>query len=460
MSPNFRRSSLTLIAGNAIAYLSLIVAAPILSRLYLPHDFAQYGAVLAVVNVFVAIAPMRLDTLLVTVQDETEARCLFVRSLLAATGYAMTLFIIGVGALAALALLDAIWSLTVLSCLLVLAGFSQICGQWALRERRVGILTSGRVIQAVGVPSCQVTWSVLQQGSLGLLGGEFLGRLVAAAWLGARARPGGLGTWATYIDALRLKVPGIRQYVLLTVTTVLGVLAQNIAFIVLPERFGSTSAGHFFLAHKVLSIPIMIVAGSVGFALLSDAAASPERDNRTLTLKTIRGLSVLLVPGYLLVSLASDSIFPLVLGEAWKDTAGIAGLLAYSFPLWGLANPLAHFGVIKGALRWPLVASALDLLVKGGAMFVTSDIFQYALVTSVASGILLLVSTLVFASHGGLVLRESLYEVGLLGLMFSGGFLVSRAIVKLLSTGLSVLVPHASISVLVGIVLLIRWRRA
>ena len=70
----FRRASLKLVSGNALAQAIFVLAAPVLTRLFSPEDFSGMGIYLAFVMIGLSCSCLRFDVAIPIAKDDSEAK--------------------------------------------------------------------------------------------------------------------------------------------------------------------------------------------------------------------------------------------------------------------------------------------------------------------------------------------------------------------------------------------------
>jgi O-antigen/teichoic acid export membrane protein len=133
--------------------------------------------------------------------------------------------------------------------------------------------------------------------------------------------------------------------------------------------FGVAAAGQYAVATRVLLVPLALIGASVADVFHNRIARYAREDPdraRTFFLMVAAGLfAVGLVP-MLVVTLAGERLFPLVLGGDWE----LAGRIAAAIAPWALTalavSPVSRVVLVYDGQRYKLIYDVLSLLVVVG----------------------------------------------------------------------------------------------
>jgi O-antigen/teichoic acid export membrane protein len=356
--------------STAIGQGAILVAAPLLARLYDPRDFGILAVFAAVLSILVAIASFRVDLAVPIAADRVEALHLVVVSnviaLAASIALAVVLLLWGgqlAVALGGQALVSFLWLLPIA---LFLASFIQTLASWAVYNRTFSQLGRMRVVQGVTQAGGQVTLGLLHVGPIGLILGDVVSRFAGAGQLTrslladlrstlisrsqavayARARSGfaRIMTGASFLTALSLQAP----------------------FLIIPAFFDLASSGQYFLALRVLALPASLVVAAVGQVFFGEAShrrIEPQRLH-DLTHDAAASLLVFSIPTYGIVLVAGQALIVLVFGQEWQLAGLYAQIMAPSLIFWTVANPMSSLPLVGRRERESLLFTVAELALK------------------------------------------------------------------------------------------------
>ena len=358
------RSTLTLLAGGALAQVLPLLLGPWLTRIYSPTEFGQFSLVWTLSTNLAVIGCARYEFALPLERDDKQA------SLLMSLCGRLLLTITAVSVVIAWLLttwkqLPLFW---LLPAALLSGGATQWLILWATRAQRFQLLASARVLQYGGGALLQLLLGLLQFGAVGLLLGPLLAGLAAALLL---ARPAPLGGWSSLwrsehgaVKALALRH---RDFPLLnTPHAFAGALQDSLAMLLIATWTGDAAAGYWALALRYLKAPASLVGGALSQTLYprlvhaADGAEALQVVRQAMAL--LAGLALALMAALMLWG---PWLFETLFGERWHDAGLLARALAPYIALHFIASPLSVTTMAWRAQGW-----ALRLALVGQVMFV------------------------------------------------------------------------------------------
>jgi O-antigen/teichoic acid export membrane protein len=360
----FRIASAT-VAGHCLG----LVVLPILTRLYAPGDFGVLGIYTGVVSVVSATAMFRYEAGIATARSERRAAalltvcticlaavCVCVLAVSALTGYPSSQLVAVPSGMLALGIM--------------LSGTLQVGNYAAVRARSYGRLSLSKAVQGGAQVLGQLAGSAAG-GSIGLVVGDLLGRLCGVATL-ASAFP-----WRRAFPFRPHVVwASARRYAYLPrtlgVAHLLGMASTQLPVILFPALFGTSVAGHYFMAYRLTYLPATLVAAAAAPVVLGElAAAHPERVTvYGVFHDALKRLVVLILPSYLIIMIAGPPMVGFCLGDAWLPSAEYVRWLAPAAAVWAVASPLSAVLVITDRGAEATIFSACDITLKLATLLV------------------------------------------------------------------------------------------
>ena len=357
------RSTLTLLAGGALAQVLPLLLGPWLTRIYSPTEFGQFSLVWTLSTNLAVIGCARYEFALPLERDDKQASLLMAlcgRLLLTITAVSVVIAWL----LAAWQDLPLFW---LLPAALLSGGATQWLILWATRAQRFQLLASARVLQYGGGALLQLLLGLLQFGAVGLLLGPLLAGLAAALLL---ARPAPLGGWASLwrseYGAGKTMALRHRDFPLLnTPHAFAGALQDSLAMVLIATWTGDAAAGYWALALRYLKAPASLVGGALSQTLYprlvhaADGAGALHVVRQAMAL--LAGLALALMAALMLWG---PWLFETLFGERWHDAGLLARALAPYIALHFIASPLSVTTMAWRAQGW-----ALRLALVGQVMF-------------------------------------------------------------------------------------------
>ena len=330
----FFRSAALLVGGTASAQAIALFAAPILTRLYSPEAFGIMGAFTAVLSVLAITVTLRYSLAIPLPELQRDAAHVAILSLLATLVVtalvAAGIHQYGIQTLTALRLealvpFQWLWPIGV-----ALLGAIEVGSKWAIRARTFGVLAATRVAQTVTGVGTQLAMASL--GPIGLLAGSITNQAMGAILLIANAlrSPGGnalLRPNAT--EVVRMGARYKRLPIFSTWSGAFNTLGSQIPTVFFAAQFGVGAAGLYFLAYRVLSLPMNLIGNALGQVFMPNAVrAHREGGLGTLVARLHSAISGAVLPPMLLFVIAAPDTFSIAFGEEWRGAGNLARWMA------------------------------------------------------------------------------------------------------------------------------------
>jgi O-antigen/teichoic acid export membrane protein len=349
---------------------AILLAAPLLARLYEPTDFGLLAAFAAVLSVLVAVASLRFDLAIPIAADRDEAVHLLLLSdgisFAASVLLAVMVLLWGgevASALGAEELAPLLWLLPIA---LFLASFTQALASWAIYNRTFSQLARMRVLQGVSQAGCQLALGVLHMGPLGLILGDVASRVVGAGQLIRSSMEGVRATTLSLAAVARSARERWAFARVMTAASLLSTLSLQAPFLLIPGLFDLASSGQFFLAFRVLALPASLVVAAVGQVFFGEAShrkIDPAR-LKDLTHDAAASLLAFSIPTYAIAMVAGQALVVAVFGAEWELAGLYAQIMAPSLIFWSVANPMSSLPLIGRRERESLLFTAAELGLK------------------------------------------------------------------------------------------------
>jgi len=360
-----------LITGGSLVGQGLVVlASPILTRLYAPQDFGSLALFTALSVLLSTIISLRYEHAIPLATDEQKARALLFLSLLVATlmgsGLLAGALLMHETAAALIGTSEHLYLLWLVPCGAWFISIYQCLSYWAIRTQAYQALARTRIQQGAGITLAQVGLGGLNLSALGLLIGEIAGRAMGIAclmrFLSQPLKPPSLAElWIVARTYWRFPI-------IATISTVINRLGLHILPLAFAALYGSQVAGCYLLAQRVLGIPSSLVGQSIAQVYFGESVqlyrSSPralKEFYRRLVLRLILfGASPLMVGGVLAAWLCS-----VLFGSEWGTAGPYLLLLSPMFAVQLVVSPLSQTLIVAGRqglqLTWDIARVAAIL---------------------------------------------------------------------------------------------------
>jgi O-antigen/teichoic acid export membrane protein len=429
----FARGVSVLVGGTAAAQILLILAAPLLTRLYTPEDFgllAVYSSLLALIGV---IASLRYEQAIPLPEDDVEAANVTILSLLCtvtnAALVAVSIYFLGATIARALGVDGLAKYLWLLPVGIVLSGAYTVFNYWAIRKKQFAIIAETNIRQALSTIVIQI--AAYKIGGLALLLGQVTGQSV-----GTRS----LAKSALSMQAFRQISWGGMRHALVRYqhfpiygswAGLVNTAGHQLPLIMFAAFFGAAAAGAYALANRVLLLPANMIGSAIGNVFLSHAPSAKREGNLKEHFVKLqdRLIQVGLPPAVFLIVIAPQ-LFDIFFGREWRIAGEFAQFLVFGVFFAFVVSPLSTIFAVLEKQRLGLYLQLFLFGARLSAIFVgvwLSDLMIGVMCFSIGSviGYLAYVVALSSLTNSGLLNFASSFVVNL---MYSAGIVLPMVI--------------------------------
>lgn len=351
------RQMATIAGGSAIGQLITLAATPLIARIYLPSQYGEYAAFLAICNVFVVVACLRYDAAL-NAADDKQTASIFLAACSAAAITAFAVFLFTWSPLGA-SLLDRVIGRHVnaywIAAAALICGIYQATSSMAVRNGQFGYLSLLRA----GQPA---TFSIAAIASpIGLIGSCLLGFLSALPL----AVKFGAGLRSTSGRAVAEAAWRFREFPVMSLpTSLLDALSIGIPVWFISWHYSSMDAGNYVQVQRLVAAPLLLAALAVGQVFLK-RAGDLVRDGQSARAFQRRMVTYLFVGALALavaIALFFSPLLSLLLGAHWRTDTGFLLLVFAPIAVRSCVSPVTGIFIVRNRLRACAVWQALYFL--------------------------------------------------------------------------------------------------
>lgn len=337
-SSSFAVDTLRLAVGATLSQAIVILAAPILSRLFAPEAFGTAAVFGSIVQIIAVVVCLRYELAIMLPEEDEDAGGLLAGSLFFVGVFtlltALTTLLLGrtvVQWLKAPGLEPFLWLLPIA---VLASGIQLALRYWNTRAKRFGTLARVRVAGSVTQTTSKLGAGLAgYTGAGSLIGGTVLGYVIAATGLG----------WTTWREDRHIllrtgpdKIVGqLKRYrkfpLVSTWSGLLNTLSLQLPIILLSAFFSQTVVGYFSYATRMIGLPMTLVGNAIGQVFFQRAAEAKQQGNLDALVQNSyeRLMSLGLYP-MLVLGVIGPELFVLVFGPEWAE----AGVYAQITSLW------------------------------------------------------------------------------------------------------------------------------
>lgn len=353
----FVKGILTLITGNAVAFVVPVLLYPVLSRVFGPEDYALFGLYFSIYGFLEIGSAGRYDFAIVMPEKDDDAANLAVGGVLISLFYA--------GAVLVLVMLMndwvaerlnnprlAIW-LYFLPLALVSVSVSKLFNSWLIRKKAFRAASVNKATQKLAESSGQLGFGVLKVGN-GLILGDVLGRIFNGIVSYYQATHNGFNR--SVISAAATK-HNLKRYVEFPkysiLPSMLNTLGGMMPVFIIGSYYSTDESGSFNFSRIILSVPFALIATGISQVLMQQVS---ERRHKNESIKKdvfsiAKKLCILSVAGVLVLFFAGGELFEFIFGAKWRLSGEFTSILIFSYAVSFIVSPFSMLLVVLERIR-------------------------------------------------------------------------------------------------------------
>ena len=319
--------------GNIIMYVLPIVVTPILSRLYGPSAFGEWGIFSSLTSIVAIVMFLSIDNIIVKAEEEELG------NLLVLCG--------GIGLMAisllcvALALFDIYDSVFCYMIIIYMLAYFVYTIVYNLNNRygNYSKLAVSNVLQGATQAIARISLGVFFIGVInGLVYGTILAEIITSLFLCFCLFKIDTRKWATVtMKGVKTLLVKYRKFPLYDApSNLLAFSTLNLPIIILAGTFSKSSIGCFSIVLQLLLLPMSLVGSAMGkvyYQELCSAAGDSQRIEK-MSESILNILLMVSVTPMLLLCCGGDYLVVLFLGDSWTTAGHVALILSlWSFPV-------------------------------------------------------------------------------------------------------------------------------
>lgn len=341
---SFAQGVSVLVGGTVSAQAIMVLASPILTRLYSPEDFGLLAVYASILIFFTVIASLRYELAIPITEKDSEALNLVKISiaLVFIISFISIFFVYFLGGYLASKvdqpqLKSYLWLLPLG---IIAIGFYNIFNYWSLRNRKFKTIAKTKFTQSV--VSLLVQFSCFKLGALALILGQIGGQAFGTSSLSkSTISSPEFRKWN--VESLKKTVIKYKKFpIFSTWEGLINAAGNQLPPLFFALLFSANAAGLYMLANRVLAMPMALIGGAVANVFLTNAADAYRNNKLYVIFEAVyTKLVYIVMPIMLVLIIDAPQLFSLVFGQDWKDAGEIARWLTPWLSIVFIASPLS-----------------------------------------------------------------------------------------------------------------------
>ena len=341
---------LILMLGTVISQAVPLLASFILTRIYTPNDFGLFQVYFSVSMILSVAVTFRYEMAIMLPEKEDDSRHVLVLSCLISLVFSIFIFLLVLIFRDQFSILLKQPSLKdsffILPFTILVIGFYQSLNYWSNRNKYYKQLSISRINRSLNSSFLSVLFGFIPWlKKIGLILGDTLGQAISTFFLAWRILKKDPNLFKNIKkDKIKELAKRYKQFPLYNVPSgFLEKLSGNLPSLMLTPFFGVGVVGLFSLSQRMISLPGSVVARSIGDVFRQNATELYIKENncKLLFLKTLKKLSILSIPPFVVLFFIVEELFAFVFGEAWREAGTFAQILMPMFLLQFIVSPLS-----------------------------------------------------------------------------------------------------------------------
>lgn len=370
----FLRGVVTLASASVVGQLIMLAAMPFLTRLYTPESFGVFAVFSAIMGVVLVISSWRYELAIPLLPGHKNASRLLLLALIinflsaSISAVVVLMFRFEIAGWADTPLLASfLWLLPVA---ILTGGTYKALNYWSIRSKDYRKIAITKITQSSVNVLVQLLGGIVGIGAIGLVIGQIIGQSagVTRLWKGLKFKRMRAEVSKKHSFALLSRYRNFPKYDAPAAT--LNASSAQLPNIAMAFIFGPAAAGMYYLADRVLSVPMSIVSQAIGqvlFSRIRDDIANEFLFKRVIGI--LLPLILLLIFLCFLVFFFAESLFSLVFGEKWRVAGGFASWLIVGLSVQFLYSPLSMVLMATNGQLVNLIINFIILILKCLALY-------------------------------------------------------------------------------------------
>lgn len=373
------QNSFKIVIGNVIAQVLAVIFTPIITRIYGPEFYGEFGIFTSTWQMVNGIVCLGLISAIVSPKEDSKASGIYKICTISCTSFGILFFTVAMIISPFYKVINIspnyyITCFLLLICLII-NNLTAMNYTWGNREKAYELLLWNPIIASVVNFIVVIICGYLNIKQYGLILGVIISQIVIFIYLYIRFKP--LNYITTFLELKRI----LKEYsdfpkYQMTSGLIKG-MSVNIPILMMSSFFGTSFLGQYNMGQRLLYMPITLVASALGqvhFKQTTDIV-NAGGDAGEMTYKTIKLIMLICFLPFLFIGIFGDIIFKLFLGTEWNLSGQIAKIRSLEFVFTAFFFSTSYILIVikkqKASLIYTITALILNILALliGGIVF-------------------------------------------------------------------------------------------
>lgn len=398
----FNKNVFTLFTGQIVVQAISFAVAFVISRIYTVEEIGAYSLFVAISTMLTIVATGRYDAAIVVEEENTNVNALWLLSMLINVGFNLLLFIVLMlfsDSILTAFNLAGISNWILLLPLAVFLGATIKATQFYFNKKSDYKWMRNSDI-AKSASNSVLSISLFKYLTGGLIWANIIGSFISTIYLIIKLPAGFFKTISAVFSLASLSVVAKKYKNYLTLYSLSGILnavVSNGTPIFIIYFFTEKTAGYYFMAEKMVSIPIALIVAAISKVFYQEAAKLYNSD-KTAFLALIKGIQkkmfYFLLPFLILLAVIAPYFFKLF-GDGWEYAGEMVKYFAVLVFFKNLVSPVGFISNVINRLDILLYFNISIAAIRVGTFYIGSLYFSFE-ITLLFSSVLLSITYALF----------------------------------------------------------------
>tara|TARA_B110000908_G_C10233045_1_gene441663 strand:+ start:555 stop:2000 length:1446 start_codon:yes stop_codon:yes gene_type:complete len=347
-SKSFLGNVLKIASGTLLAQSLGYLFLPFITRLYTPENFGEFGIFMAMFGLISPLLGGKFEVALVLEKDKIQKMNLYLLSAIITLFIGVILFFIFLffrdNIISILSLSINQDLLLILPASLLFFGLYQANRFFLVSYNYFGVISKMIVLEKIVNLTSKITIGFFKPSSLGLIGSDLLGKIVAVSYtsftiIRKKLYVSSLKKFNKY-EVLRLfkKYRKFPTYELMG--DWFGSISNQIPLLIMAFYFNSLILGYYVFANSILKSVITLTSKNFGSVYYRKISEINEIERKPFTSKLINNLSAFGVLPFIIIAIGAPEIFSFVFGKNWLNAGIYAQIMSPYLMIFFFLKPI------------------------------------------------------------------------------------------------------------------------
>ncbi|RZM21286.1 MAG: polysaccharide biosynthesis protein, partial [Pedobacter sp.] len=320
---DFIRSLMVLVTGTVIAQLIMLIALPLLTRLYGPEDFSALAVYASLLGILSVAACLGLDMAVSMPESDEESIGLLILAIFFAAVTSLTvglaLYFFNASFLIRIGLEKLLPFLWIIPVGIFIGAVCSAVQFYAVRKKSFSEIAKAKIGQSSVAISSQVGLGLYGLTPFGLLFGHMLSGGIGFLYLSSRLISKE-NLFAISFGSLKTVLAKYKKFPQFTTfETLTNSAGIQVPIILIATIIAGPEAGFLFLAMRVMQAPMSLIGGAISQVYLANAPQENLKKNLgPFTENIISGLVKVGVGPIIFAGVTAPLIFSIIFGADWE----------------------------------------------------------------------------------------------------------------------------------------------